>query len=273
MGSAVRRNLRGIRAAKVINSAPDFFQAGNDGALPENFPVWRCGVTYTVRSEILAPLHRGQQYWINATVRRKIAEGEFRAYAGLYDICIGILSARSALLTSSDPGEPLHTWVQWHAWWCGAISDKYPTAGDSKIACASITLGLAFPKTGESRAQGQNAPEPVQLLKPGGAMTDPTAPDCVLAQRPDEAHIVFDFNDPAFSGKEITLSYGEYVPPAQGNNFEPFVRRAERLAEFYRPLLFQEAPFEIIRREWFRITDSNFVVVMIYFRQVGDLPH
>jgi hypothetical protein len=174
------------------------------------------------------------------------------------------LGARIATLTSSDPGEPLHTWVQWHAWWCGAVSDKYPAAGDSKIACASITIGLVFPKTGESRTQGQNTPEPAQLLKPGGAITDPPASES--SQRPDEAHIVFDFNDPLSAGVEITLSYGEYVAPVQEINFEPFVRRAENLVEFYGRLFFQGASFEIIRREWFRITDSNFVTVMVYFR-------
>jgi hypothetical protein len=267
MGRAVRRRVRSGRAAAVINSAPDFLQQGHDGALPDGFPVWRRGVTYTVRPEVLTPLRRGQEYRINATVRRKVAKlDEFTAYADLYEICAGILRVRSAALTSSDPGEPLHTWVHWHAWWCGAVSDKYPAAGDSKVACASITLGLVFPKTGEFRTQGQNAPEPAQLLIPGGAMTDPSASESVLLQRPDEAHIVFDFTNPLSAGAEITLSYGEYVAPVQEINFEPFVRRAENLAESYSRLFFQETSIEIVRREWFRITDSNFVVVMVYFR-------
>ena len=251
----------------MTDSTPDFLQQGHDGALPEGFPVWRRGVTYTGRPEVLAPLRRGQEYRINVTVRRKIAKvGEFIAYADLYDICTGILGARSATLTSSDPGEPLHTWVQWHAWWCGAVSDKYPASGDSKIACASITLGLVFPKTGESRTQGQNAPEPAQLLKPGAAMTDPSPSESVRPQRLDEAHTVFDFNDPLAAGAEITLSYGEYVPPVQEINFEPFVRRAEDLAEFNGSLFCPGSSIEIIRREWFRITDSNFVTVMVYYR-------
>ncbi len=267
MGGALWRRVRGFRAAAVTSPAPDFLQHGHDGALPDGFPAWRRGVTYTVRPEILAPLQRGQEYRMNATVRRKIAKaGEFRAYAELYDMCVRILRARSGILTSSGPGGPLHTWVQWHAWWCGAVSDKYPAAGDSKIACASITLGLEFAKTGKSGVQGQNAPEPAQLLKPGGAMADPAASEGVLPQRPDEAHIVFDFNDPLSAGTEITLSYGEYVAPVQEISFEPFVRRAENLAGFYGRLFFQEASIEIIRREWFRITDSNFVTVMIYFR-------
>src|SRR5258705_9300329 len=155
MGGALRRRVRSVRAAAVIHSAPDFLQHGNDGTLPEGFPVWRRGVTYTVRPEMLAPLHGGREYRINVTVRRKIANvGEFSAYADLYATCTGILGVRCATLTSNDPGEPLHTWVQWHAWWCGAVSDKYPAAGDAKIACASITLGLVFPKTGEPRTQG-----------------------------------------------------------------------------------------------------------------------
>jgi hypothetical protein len=95
---------------------PDFLQAGNDGTLPDGFTVWRRGVTYTVRPEILTPLHRGQEYQINATVRRKIANGEeFTAYGDLYQRCTGILRARSAKLTSCDEGEPLHTWVTFTA--------------------------------------------------------------------------------------------------------------------------------------------------------------
>ena len=246
---------------------PDFLQPGNDGTLPDGFTVWRRGVTYTVRPEILTPLHRGQEYRINATVRRKIAKDEeFMAYGDLYQRCTRILRARSAKLTSCDEGEPLHTWVQWHAWWCGAVSDKYPAAGDHKVACTSITIGLAYPKMGEPRPQGQNPPEPAQLVKPGGAMADPLASESVLPQRPDEAYIVFDFNDPSSASADITLSYGEYVPPTQEINFEPFVRRAESLAEFYGRLFFQEASIEIVRREWFCITDSNVVVVMVYFR-------
>jgi hypothetical protein len=245
---------------------PDFLQPGNDGTLPNGFTVWRRGVTYTVRPEILTPLHRGQEFQINATVRRKIAKDEeFTAYGDLYHRCTGILRARSAKLTSRDAGEPLHTWVRWQAWWCGAVSDKYLAAGDHKVACASVTIGLAYPKMGEPSPQGQNTPEPAQLLKPGGAMADPPAAESVLPQRPDEAYIVFDFDDPSSASADITLSYGEYVPQTQEINFQPFVRRADSLAEFYGRLFFQEAHIEIVRREWFCI-DSNFVVVMVYFR-------
>lgn len=245
---------------------PDFLQQGSEGSLPEGFAVWRRGVTYTARPEILAPLQRGQEYWINATVRWKVErDREFTDYAELYDACTGILRAREAALASRE-GEPLHTWRQWHAWWCGSVADKYPAAGDAKVACASITVGLTYPRIGQPRTDGLKAPGAAELLAPSRLENIPP-------QRADETHIVFDFNDPSTAGSEITLSYGEYVPPALGINFEPFVQRAERLAEFYQPLLLQEGRFEIIRREWFRITDSNFVVVMIYFRQVGDLAH
>jgi len=98
---------------------------------------------------------------MNATVRRKIKKNEeFMAYGDLYQRCGAILRARSVELKSSDEGEPLHTWVEWHAWWSGRVSEKYPGAGDHKVACASVTIGLAFPKTGDSKPQGQTMPEP-----------------------------------------------------------------------------------------------------------------
>jgi hypothetical protein len=260
MGRAIRRNLRRVRTAAVINSVPDFLQQGSDGSLPDGFAVWRRGVTYTVRPEILVPLHRGQEFRINATVRWKVEKDrEFTGYAELYDICAGILRARGTALTSSDEGEPLHTWTQWHAWWCGSIADKYPAAGDANVACASITIGLAYPNSGQPGPEGLKALDPADLLKPNPAESIPP-------QRADEMHIVFDFNNPSTAGSEITLSYGEYVSPDQEINFEPFVQRAERLAEFYGRRFFQEASTEIVKREWFRITDSNFVVVMVYFR-------
>jgi hypothetical protein len=186
---------------------PDFHQPGNEGALPDGFTVWRRGVTYTVRPEILMPLHRGQEYRINVTVRRKIAKDEeFTAYGDLYRRCTEILRARSATLTSCNQGDPLHTWVQWHAWWCGAVADKYPTAGDYKVACASVTVGLAHPKMGEPRPRGQCTPELAELVKPCREMADQPASERGLAKQPDETHIVFDFNDPASASTDITLS-------------------------------------------------------------------
>ena len=93
----------------------------------------------------------------------------------------------------------------------------------------------------------------------------------VPVQRFDEAYIDFDFNDPSGASADITLSYGEYILPTQGLDFEPFVKRAVNLANFHcrssegQPHL-TKASLEIVRREWFCITDSNLVVVMVYFR-------
>ena len=225
---------------------PDFFEPGNDGALPDGFAVWRRGVTYTVRPEMLSPLDRGREYRINATVRRKIAkDGEFTAYGDLYQRCTRILRGCTEALTSSDEGGALHTWVQWHTWWSGAIADKYPAAGDGKVACASVTIGLAYPIAGEARPQGQDTPELEQLMIPGGAIAE--------FQRFDEAYIDFDFNDFSDGSTDATLSYGEYVPATRRNNFEPIVRRAESLARFHGRMLSQDSSVEILRREWFCI--------------------
>jgi hypothetical protein len=239
---------------------PDFSQPGDDGTLPDGFAVWRRGVTYTVRPEMLSPLLCGQEYRINATVRRKIPKDEeFRAYGDLYQRCVGILRARSAKLRSSDEGEPLHTWVQWHAWWCGTVSDKYPGAGDHKVACSSVTNGLAYPKKGDPKHPGQNPPEPTQLVKPGGAMAELLSSQNVPAPRFDEAYMDFDFNDLSSASTDTTLSYGEYINSTRRINFKPFVQRAQSLANVSRCL-------KIVRREWFCIAESKLVVVMVYFR-------
>ena len=245
----------------------DLSEPGNDGALPEGFAVWRRGVTYTVRPDMLSPLVRGREYRVNATVRRKIArDREFAAYADLYRRCAEILRARSALLASSDEGGPLHTWVHWHAWWSGAISDKYPAASDARVACASVTLGLAYPNQGEPEPEGQNTPEPAELTQPGGVITELQSPRNMPTPHFDEAYIDFDFNDPAVASADTTVSYGEYVPSTRTIDFEPFVQRAESLARFHGRLLSQEGSIEILRREWFCIEDSKLVVVLICFR-------
>src|SRR5258707_12550694 len=133
---------------------PDFSQPGDDGAILDGFAVWRRGVTYTVRREMLSPLLCGQEYRINATVRRRIAKGAtFTAYGDLYQRSTAILGARIAELTSSGDGESLHTWVLWHAWWRGAIADKYPTAGAYDVPRASVTIGLVYPKTGAPKPE------------------------------------------------------------------------------------------------------------------------
>ena len=246
---------------------PDYLQNGNDGALPEGFAVWRRGVTYTVRPEIRSPLLSGREYLINATVRRKIVDGErFTAYGDLYRRCVAILRARSAEVRGSDESECLHAWVQWHAWWRGAIFDKYPGAGNHTVACSSITIGLAYLKKGDPKPQGQNTPEPAQLVRPGGIAAESLFSRNAPRQRFDEVYIDFDFNGHAAASPDTTFSYGEYVPSTYGINFEPFVQRAEGLAKFHSRSLSQEGSAEILRREWFHIAASNFIVVMLYFR-------
>ncbi|MFN0106952.1 MAG: hypothetical protein ACKV2U_33270 [Bryobacteraceae bacterium] len=263
----------------------DFLQPGNDGSLPDGFAVWRRGVTNTVRPEPLEAPPRGREFRINATVRRKLAKDEASPdYAAIYQRCLAILRNRGAefllnarktdsvaagagreLVNGSDDRNPIHTWVEWHAWWASDVSDKYPDAGEHVVACASITLGLVYPKSGAPKPEGQRPPEPAQLRKPGGAMADPLA----LQQHPeriDESYVEFDFDDPSAPTADITISYGERVPSTVEINFEPFVRRAESLAVFYAGTLSPDVPIVIARREWFSITDANFVVVTLYFR-------
>ena len=68
-----------------------------------------------------------------------------------------------------------------------------------------------------------------------------------------------------------TLSYGEYVLSTHGINFEPFVQRAENLADDHGRSLSQDGHIEIIRREWLSIAESNLVVVMLYYRMRSEM--
>jgi len=138
------------------------------------------------------------------------------------------------------------------------------------VACASVTIGVVYPKDGGQRPEGYDAPEPPELTAHGGALSALQSSQNV-APRFDEAYIDFDFNEPATRSADITLSYGECMSPTQGLDFEPFVKRAEDLTSFHCRLPdgqshLTKASLEIVRREWFSITDSKLVVVMVYFR-------
>ena len=171
---------------------------------------------------------RDNEYERRGTVRRRIAKSApFTAYGDLYQRSTAILNARIAQLTSSVDGEPLHTRVLWHAWWSGAVADKYPAAGDYCVACASVTIGLVYPNDGGTRPKGNDAPEASELMASGGALAALLSSQNDPVQCFDEAYIDFDFNDPSVASADITLSYGEYMSPIQGPNFEPFVQRAE----------------------------------------------
>lgn len=238
---------------------PEIFEAGNDGELPSGFGAWRRGITYTVRPEMLSPLVRGREYRMNATVRRTFAAGEVAGFQGLYERCVVILGRRNAMFTGLGEGVPLHSWIQWQAWWSGKLSDKYPGAGDGYVANASITIGLSFPNDGEPMPLGQDVPQPVDLLNSGGDQNVPT-------MNFNEGFVEFDFDGSASAATDTTISYGEYVEATDRIQFDSTVRRAENLACFHGRSVSPERLPEILRREWFYIGESRLLVVMLYLR-------
>jgi hypothetical protein len=231
-----------------------FSQPGSDGALPEGFKEWQWGVIYTVRPELLSPLARGREYRIAASTRRRVAgtvpkDQEFTAYGELYQRAAGMAKARLGDLTCADEGEPLHTWIISHGWLCFGEAQR--------TAAASVALGVIFPKEGDPKPLGLSPPDPLELMSPGGL------PGVADARELDEIYNEFDVREPPCAHSDIFLfSYGEYVADHRGLAFDPFVERAEKLAEAHSG----EDPLRVVRREWMWATNPDVAVVHVYFR-------
>lgn len=229
--------------------SPDFTQPGNDGELPAGFKEWQRGVTYTVRPEMLAPLVPGREYNLLVSVRRTVPKDqEFTAYGDLYHRAAAIASGRAAAGS--------HAWIKGHGW----ASKEF---GAHRFVFAFLTLGLT---AGGEKPVGLNPPTPEALMAPGhdppGIFTSkPIEPKSI-----DETYTDFDHRDPDCAYPDIVLfSYGEYVPSAEGLDFEPYIARAETMAKFHRGLI-EEGPLDIVRREWMCATHPDLAVIHIYFR-------
>ena len=224
--------------------------------MPDGFKEWQWGVIYTVRPELSAPLMRGREYRIAASVRRGVVKDQdFSAYGELYQRAAWMASARIADLTCADEGEPLHTWTMQHGWGCFGEAFRF--------AAASVTLGVICPKEGESKPQGVAPAVPAELMSPGGSVgvADP--------RRLDEIYNEFDLRELPCAHSDIFLfSYGEYVPTHRGIPFDPFVERAERLAKRHMDRLRgpESGPLQIVRREWLWATNPDVAVVHVYFQ-------
>jgi len=226
----------------------DFSQPGSDGALPEGFKEWHWGVIYTVRPELLAPLARGREYRIVASVRRRVAKDEdFSAYEELYQRAAWAARARIADLTCVDEGEPLHTWVISQSWGCFGEEHRFAAAG--------IGLGVVFPNAGGPRPEGLIAPDAAELMSPG------PLPGVVEPRQIDEIYNEFDVRELPYAHSDIFLfSYGEYVPDHRGMRFDRFVERAEKLAQAHAGA----EPLRILKREWMWATNPDVAVVHIH---------
>ena len=123
---------------------------------------------------------------------------------------------------------------------------------------------------------GEPRPDAAALLVPGGGTPEAFAAKHVNdegARRLDEIYVDFRHSEPA---RDITISYGEYVPACEGVDFAPIVERAERVARFHYQTLgprdrAADVPFEILRSDWTclstnKVVDPNIVTVHVYFR-------
>jgi hypothetical protein len=234
--------------------------SASSGELPAGFNEWQRGLVYTARPAIPSPLLLGQQYRITAGVKQRIVNGDtFNTYHDLYQWATTLANARIAELTS--PG-PLHVWIVSHGWRC--LGDPHG------IACAFLTVGLACPRQGDARPEGECAPTADELTRPGGATLE-----ILTAQRAhhvDEIYSEFDVVDPAGAPADIfTFSCGERAPGREEIDFAPFIERAENRARLHFDFLKSRSgsrvdSFRIVRREWWRTTNPDLVVVMVYFR-------
>jgi hypothetical protein len=238
----------------------NFSQPGSDGVLPDGFKEWQWGVIYTVRPELLPPLVRGREYRTAASTRRRVAktvakDQEFTAYEELYRRAACMANARIADLTCADEGEPVHTWITQHGWGCFGFGESQHIA-----AGASVALGVIFPNEGEPKPLGVSPPDPAELMSPGGL------PGVSHPRQLDEIYNEFDVRELPCAHSDIFLfSYGEYVPDHRGMTFDPFVERAEKLAQAHAggDLL------RIVRREWLWATNPDVAVVHMHFHLTG----
>lgn len=226
----------------------DFSQPGSEGQLPEGFEDWRWGVVYTVHGDMRGSLERGREYSTMAMVRRRIARGEeFHDFAELYGRAARIAAARAAAWGGLS-------WIAKHGW--GAFGEKVP------FAYAAVRRGVLHPSEGQEVPAGLETPSASDLAQPN------LPPRGAIAQ-PGEVYNDFDFRDPAQPLSTICIfSYGEMVASHRRLPFEPFVERAERLAEAHRDLLDPGSagkPLAIVRREWMWATNPDVAVVHVYF--------
>ena len=241
----------------------EFNRPGSDGALPSGFAQWQCGLTYTVRPQMLRPLLRGREYRINFSVRRKCTRNEeFRAYGDLYGRAVAIARARIAELTCADDGEPIHTWIRAHGWFAGEAF---------KIPSATLTLGLVFPNERSTQPQGEQPPSSAELMAPGGFTPEMLVAKGGAPKQIDEIYTDFDFRDPTSSRADVMISYGENIQTCNGIDFHGVLQRAEGRARFYFRLFpsgqaCEKSAFQIVRREWYCIEDAQFAVAVVYLR-------
>jgi hypothetical protein len=128
-------------------------------------------------------------------------------------------------------------------------------------------MGVLRPIAGQPRPAGERPPTTRDLMTSGGATMEAlrdTSP-----QRAAEVFVEFDHRLSATGAAPPFLySYGERVPAATLDTFEPFVRRAESHARAHQARFDlpgpAAAPFAIGHRQWYLA--DNLVTVELQLR-------
>src|SRR5262249_5359989 len=124
---------------------------------------------------------------------------------------------------------------------------------------------------GEAGPQGEPAPTPEELTKPGGMTRDKYTPPPKGTWRIELVISEADARDTSMENSDIfVMSYGEYVPTCAEVDYKPLIERAESYARSHYPFLKEDSGGgkspNIIRREWFCATTPDIAVVHIYLR-------
>jgi hypothetical protein len=248
----------------------EFSDAGEYGELPQGFQEWQRGLTYTVRPDLLWPIRLKGEVRLNVTVRHVAPRpGTPPSFAELYDRATTVMAGRIGALRCDDMTAVAGSWIVAHAWFVNELGAK-------SVYSASITSAVSFLPEGTPAPVGEPRPEAAALLVPSGGTPEAFAAKHANdqdARRLDEVYVDFEHAGPA---RDITVSYGEYVPTCHGLDYAPIVARAEACARFHHRTLGASdrsvtLPFDVLRCEWTclstnKTVDPAIATVHVYFR-------
>ena len=193
----------------------------------------------------------GERHRIAASFKQLVDVGS--GYAELYGRVAAIAQARIGQLRCSCGGR-IHAWIEYRGWGrFGAASQAAAAFGAWSLTCSRHT---------EVLPAGETAPTAEELKAAGGA-----TPEVVAQHSPQDADEIYnaaDFTEPGDAGF-ATLSYGELISSPEAPDFEPFVRRAEGMADLCAVLLGRHSGEAkrpaIAGRTWYSVGPPHMVVV------------
>lgn len=232
--------------------------------MPETVPTqWRRGLVYTRRSDQAVALDPGREYQVTVSFKRRRRPGERNhGYSDVYHRVRTIAETRISQLNCTEPGIARRVRIICQGW--------RPLGETEGITTAFVGVGLLYCARADDSAPGEPEPLEEDLKRPGGTPLD--ALSRLVPKRADEIYNEFDFTDASTASAEpLIVSYGESVSQCEGIDFQPFIRRAQQFADFYKGLVRKLAaspssePLQMVRRRWYCITDPNLVTVELLF--------